>query len=90
MKKLLVVTGFFLFYFSIKAQNFSKAADCEYAINLSNFFSGTIPPPQGHGEVKEIKGYDLKNQYYFTEEHNTYWFETVFVDIFIQLLSNWL
>lgn len=79
MKSLLVITGFILSSFSVFGQNFSKAADCEYAIDLSDFFSGTIPAPEGFGDVKEIKGYDLKNQFYFTEEHNTYWFETVFI-----------
>ena len=62
----------------IQAQDYSKASDCSNAIDLSTFKSGRLPAPKGYGNVKEIQGFNLKSKHFFTEEHNTYWFEATF------------
>jgi outer membrane protein OmpA-like peptidoglycan-associated protein len=64
---------------TLLGQTLRKAGDCPNAIEFdAKRFSGLIPPPKGYGEEKEIKGFDLKNKHFFTEEHNTYWFYVIF------------
>lgn len=75
----IIIAILFLFVLKIGlTQDYSKAADCSNSIDLSGFLSGTIPAPVGFGEIKEIKGFDLRSKHFFTEEHNTYWFHTTF------------
>lgn len=51
-------------------------ADCETALDIESD-SIQIPSVNGPGKILEIKGYELGNPKYFTEEHNTVWLKYI-------------
>ena len=61
-----------LFFLSIYSDNFTQNNDCATAQYFQDSL-GEIAIPKGPGKKIEIKGYSIKNQFYFTKEHNTSW-----------------
>ena len=60
-------------------QKFGKEqSDCAGAVVFYDSITGAINIPKGHGFKMEIKGHDIRNPYFFTEEHNTLWIKLVF------------
>jgi outer membrane protein OmpA-like peptidoglycan-associated protein len=49
-----------------------STADCKNAIHFVDSL-GKFSNNKGYGRLLEIKGNDLKSEYYFTKEHNTVW-----------------
>jgi outer membrane protein OmpA-like peptidoglycan-associated protein len=54
-----------------------STADCTNAIHFVDSL-GKFSVNKGHGRVLEIKGHDIKNEYYFTKEHHSVWIMMTF------------
>ena len=67
--KILISSVLALFTFHLIAQDH---ADCNTALKLEGN-SIVVKSVDGPGKVLEIKGFELGNKQYFTEEHNTVW-----------------
>jgi outer membrane protein OmpA-like peptidoglycan-associated protein len=50
----------------------AQVSDCNNAIFFQDSL-GEIPTPNGKGKINEISGFSIKNEYFFTKEHNTVW-----------------
>ena len=53
---------------NLNAQN----GDCITALYFQDSL-GVIPTPESYGKQMEIKGNNIKSEYFFTQEHNTSW-----------------
>lgn len=61
------------------SQKFGKEhSDCSGAVVFYDSITGDLNIPKGHGYKMEIKGHDIQNPYFFTEEHNTLWIKIIF------------
>lgn len=61
-----------LLVFSSAVSFSQSSADCLNAINFSDSL-GQFKINKGHGDLLEIKGNKITNEYLFTKEHNTTW-----------------
>ncbi len=52
--------------------NYSQNNDCNTAYYFTDSI-GKVELSKGYGKTQEIKGYSIKNKYFFTKEHNTAW-----------------
>lgn len=63
----------------VHAQNITSAqSDCANAIIFQDSIYGPLEVPKGHGQKLEIKGHNIRNEYFFTKEHNTLWIKLHF------------
>lgn len=63
---------FFLLISTTTCEVFAQENDCNTAYYFQDSL-GDISTPKGFGKTQEIKGYSIKNEYFFTKEHNTAW-----------------
>jgi outer membrane protein OmpA-like peptidoglycan-associated protein len=64
------------FFYSILIIS-QSSSDCIHAVQFVDSL-GSFTVNKGHGQTLEIKGNDIKNEYYFTKEHNTIWVRLTF------------
>lgn len=76
MKHFVFFIILFLFQFSAFGQ---IANDCENAIVFQNSVYGPLNIPKGYGKKLEISGHNIKNEQFFTREHNTLWIKINFI-----------
>jgi hypothetical protein len=56
----------------ISSNYYSQNNDCSSAYFFTDSL-GDINISKGYGKIQEIKDYSIKNEYFFTKEHNTAW-----------------
>lgn len=63
---------FLILIFTISNHFYTQNNDCNTAYYFQDSL-GEIFKPKGSGKSQEIKGYSIKNEFFFTKEHNTAW-----------------
>lgn len=76
MKHLTFTIVFFITQISVWSQ---IANDCENAIVFQDSVYGPLNIPKGYGKKLEISGHSIKNEQFFTREHNTLWIKINFI-----------
>jgi len=71
MFKLKFAIVFLILVLGIK-QTYGQHSDCNTALFFEDSI-GELIAPKVYGKKQEIKGYSIKNEYFFTREHNTVW-----------------